>query len=97
MKETDKKLVYYGPHACQKCDKDGTKGTLIVKAGNGASEELEFDFTHNSHYPNHQWEKHICSKKNRKAVSMGSIKTTKKTKSSRENGKKGGRPPLPKE
>ncbi len=60
MDKTDKSLVYYGPHPCQKCDSDGKKGTLIVKAGDGASDELEFDFVHGSQYPNHEWKKHIC-------------------------------------
>ena len=58
VKFTDKKLVYYGPHPCQKCDPKGTKGTMIVKAGNGAQDNLEFDFTHNCQYPNHTWRKH---------------------------------------
>jgi len=40
----DISLVYYGPHACQVCDPIGTRGTLIVKAGNGAPDHLEFDF-----------------------------------------------------
>jgi hypothetical protein len=40
----DPRLVYYGPHPCQKCDPLGKKGTLIVKAGNGAPEYLEFDY-----------------------------------------------------
>lgn len=63
----DKKIIYYGPHPCQKCDADGTKGTLIVKAGPGTSKEsnkkfekMEFNFTHDSHYPNHVWKKHKC-------------------------------------
>ena len=37
-------LVYYGPHPCQNCDKDGKKGTMIVKAGNGAPGNLAFEF-----------------------------------------------------
>lgn len=90
--KTDKKLVYYGPHPCQKCDKGGSKGTLIVKAGNGAPDELEFDFTHGSHYPNHQWIQHSCTTKNLTAKKLGSIKTQRKSKVSAENGKKGGRP-----
>jgi len=53
-------LVYYGPHPCQKCDPKGKKGTMIVKAGNGASNKLQFDFVHGSHYPNHQWQQHKC-------------------------------------
>lgn len=92
INKTDKDLVYYGPHACQKCDMDGKKGTLIVKAGNGSSDELEFNFTHDSHYPNHEWKQHVCSDKNTIASKLGSIKTEKKSKSSAENGKKGGRP-----
>lgn len=88
----DSKLVYYGPHPCQKCDPEGVLGTLIVKTGNGASDELEFDFDHNSHYPNHTWKQHVCSTKNRRAQVIGSSKTPKKASSSRINGKKGGRP-----
>jgi hypothetical protein len=61
MNKTDKKLVYYGPHPCQKCDPTGKLGTLIVKAGNGAPDNLEFDFAHDSHYPNHIWKKHKCT------------------------------------
>lgn len=41
---TDKNLVYYGPHPCQICDKAGLHGTMIVKAGNGAPDDLEFDY-----------------------------------------------------
>lgn len=85
-------LVYYGPHPCQRCDKNGKNGTLIVKAGNGAPSDLEFNFTHDSHYPNHIWQEHVCSDKNTTAVRLGSIKTPKKSLSSKENGKKGGRP-----
>ncbi len=92
IKETDKNLVYYGPHPCQKCDKDGQKGTLIVKAGNGAPDHLEFDFVHDCHYPNHVWKQHACTATNRIASKLGSVKTKKKAKSSKENGKKGGRP-----
>lgn len=60
MKKTDKNLVYYGPHPCQKCDPTGKRGTMIVKAGNGAPDNLEFNFTHGSHYPNHKWKGHKC-------------------------------------
>lgn len=58
--KTDIKLIYYGPHPCQKCDPSGKKGTMIVKAGNKAPEYLTFDFIHGSHYPNHVWKKHKC-------------------------------------
>ncbi len=51
-------LVYYGPHPCQKCDPFGKLGTMIVKAGNGAPDDLEFDFDHDCNYPNHIWKKH---------------------------------------
>lgn len=54
------KYVWYGPHPCQKCDADVKKGTKIVKAGNGAPDDLEFDFVHDSQYPGHKWSKHIC-------------------------------------
>lgn len=54
-------LVWYGPHACTKCDLDGKKETMIVKAGNGAPDDLEFDFVHDSQYPNHIWKKHHCA------------------------------------
>lgn len=40
----DKDTVYYGPQPCQTCDKDGKKGTLIVKAGNGAPDSLQFNY-----------------------------------------------------
>lgn len=62
MDKKSKKLVYYGPHSCQKCDKSGKKGTMIVKAGNGAPDSLEFNFNHGSHYPNHVWKRHQCKK-----------------------------------
>lgn len=60
--KTNKNLVYYGPHPCQKCDPDGKKGTMIVKAGNGAPQTLQFNFTQGSHYPNHKWKSHNCEK-----------------------------------
>lgn len=62
MSFRNKSLVYYGVHPCQRCDKDGKNGTAIVKAGNGASEKFEFDFVHDSYYPNHVWKKHKCIK-----------------------------------
>ncbi len=41
----DKSLVYYGPHECRVCDKIlGEKKSRIVKAGNGAPDDLEFDY-----------------------------------------------------
>lgn len=63
---TDKNLVYYGPHPCAKCDPDGKKGTMIVKAGNGAPDDLEFDYPKDKDmgiiYPNDRpdwiWKKH---------------------------------------
>ncbi len=88
----DNSLVYYGPHPCQKCDRDGKLGTMIVKAGNGAPDALEFNFTHGSHYPNHEWRRHICDGKSIRAMAMGSASTPKKSKSSARNGKLGGRP-----
>lgn len=51
-------VVWYGPHPCQMCDIDGKKGTMIVKAGNGADDSLEFNFVHDSQYPNHKWIRH---------------------------------------
>jgi len=57
--KTDKKLVYYGPHPCQECDKDGAKGTLVVKAGNGAPKNLVFNYPKEGvPYPNYFWKKH---------------------------------------
>ena len=69
MKFTNETLVYYGPHSCQKCDKDGKKGTLIVKAGNGAPDNLEFDYpagkptgiTYPNDEPDWYWRRHLCS------------------------------------
>lgn len=69
MKKEDKKLVYYGPHPCQKCDSDGKKGTMIVRAGNGAPDNLQFDYPKETHgastaYPNTHpkflWKTHKC-------------------------------------
>ena len=88
MKKDDKNLVYYGPHPCQKCDKRGTKGTLIVKAGNGVADSLEFDFPktlqHDKYpwaYPNNffgkkvKWEKHICIDITQKSVDTTDYET----------------------
>jgi hypothetical protein len=61
-KKEDRKLIYYGPHSCQRCDPTGKKGTMIVKAGNGAPDTLQFNFTNDSYYPNHKWKGHICLK-----------------------------------
>ena len=59
MAKTDSKIVYYGPHPCQKCDPEGTKGTMIVKAGNGASDKMEYDYPKvGIAYPNYKWPKH---------------------------------------
>lgn len=88
----DPNIVYYGPHPCQRCDKDGKKGTMIVKAGNGAPSDMEYDFNHDSNYPNHVWQKHVCSEKSLIAMKLGSKKTPKKSISSKNNGKLGGRP-----
>lgn len=55
----DKKLVYYGPHPCQECDKTGKKGTMIVRAQHG-KKVFAMKYTHNAQYPNHAWEKHVC-------------------------------------
>ena len=60
MKPTDKKLIYYGPHACQKCDPKGLLGTMIVRA-EYKGKVFQFNFTHDSHYPNHVWKKHSCT------------------------------------
>ena len=73
IKKEDPKLVYYGPHPCQRCDKDGKKGTRIVKAGNGAPADLEFDYPQKEAekipmtgypYPNNcselPWNRHEC-------------------------------------
>ncbi len=60
ISKTNKNLVYYGPHPCQKCDPKGKNGTMIVKAGNGAPDYLEFDFVQGSSYPNHDWKQHKC-------------------------------------
>lgn len=59
----NKNLIYYGPHHCQKCDKDGKKETLIVRAEKNGK-IFTFDFVHGSHYPNHIWKKykHVCKK-----------------------------------
>lgn len=63
------KLVYYGPHPCQKCDKKGKNRTIIVKAGNGAPDSFEYDYPLKDHeiqlqYPNTRpdwkWKRHKC-------------------------------------
>lgn len=59
-RKTDRSLIYYGPHPCQRCDPKGKFGTLIVKGSNPESDDLEFNFVHDSHYPNHIWQKHEC-------------------------------------
>lgn len=55
-----KDLVWYGPHSCKRCDPTALNGTMIVKAGNGAPDDLEFNFVHDSQYPNHVWVQHRC-------------------------------------
>lgn len=62
-KKADQSLIYYGPHPCQRCDPTGKHGTLIVKASAPQSSDLEFNFVHGSHYPNHIWKKHECGMK----------------------------------
>lgn len=89
----DQEIVWYGPHACQRCDHDGKNGTMIVKAGNGAPDDLEYDFVHDSHYPGHIWHEHKCGQ-NRNAKKLGSAKSKKKASAAKANGKKGGRPKL---
>lgn len=69
INKTDRNLVYYGPHTCQKCDKNGKKSTLIVRAGNGAPSYLQFDYPKEAEgistaYPNTHskltWKTHKC-------------------------------------
>ena len=55
-KITLKTATWYGPHECQTCG----KGTMIVKAGNGAPDSMQYNFTHGSNYPGHKWVKHVC-------------------------------------
>lgn len=50
------RFTYYGPHPCQKC------GVVIVKSEKFAPVGFEFNFVHDSHYPNHKWIKHKCQK-----------------------------------
>lgn len=74
MHKNKKSLVYYGPHPCRRCDPKGKKGTRIVKAGNGAPDYLEFDYSKKADdvktdgswpYPNtHKnlsWKRHKCT------------------------------------
>lgn len=67
VKLTDPSLVYYGPHPCS--DQNGNRKTgnfgcnaRIVKAGNGAPAELEFDFpAEGVAYPNYVFTPHVCA------------------------------------
>lgn len=72
----DPRLVYYGPHSCQKCDPHGTNSTAITKAGNGAPDSFQFDYPMTIGaamekgapfaYPNNEqgadsvWTEHVC-------------------------------------
>ena len=58
----DRSLVYYGPHPCEQCEKNGVIDTMIIKASYPAPADMQFDFDHDSHYPNHIWVKHVCKK-----------------------------------
>lgn len=49
-------VVFYGPHPCARCDK------MIVKGGNGAPDDLEFDSPEGGAYPNTVWQRHECAK-----------------------------------
>lgn len=47
-------VVWYGPHACNKC------GEMIVKSSfESGGMELDADDA-NHHYPNFRWQRHIC-------------------------------------
>lgn len=68
--KNDPSVVYYGPHPCKDTN-DGRKGCdqLIVKAGNGAPDYLEFNAQEAEGiiYPNthkgFKWTRHKCAKK----------------------------------
>lgn len=82
-KKADSSIIYYGPHPCHRCDPTGKYGTLIVKGSAPQSNELEFNFVHDSHYPNHVWKKHECLMKTNhmvpsKFASMGGKARAKK-------------------
>ncbi len=72
--QTNKSLVYYGPHPCQRCNKNSKNPARIVKAGNGAPDHLEFEYPEKAAeklkingfpYPNTHtdlpWRIHKCS------------------------------------
>lgn len=55
----NKTVIWYGPHACEKC------GQMVVKqAKESGGLELDAEFEH--HYPNYQWKKHKCHESTRK-------------------------------
>ena len=49
----DPKTVWYGPHECPVC------GSKIVKSSI-ESGGVMLDAPHDSQYPNHQWNAHVC-------------------------------------
>lgn len=51
----DPEGIWYGPHECNGC------GKLVIKKSLDQG-GLTLDAPHNHHYPNHQWEIHICEK-----------------------------------
>lgn len=53
----DPNVVWYGPHACNKC------GKMIVKSSfeTGGKELDAEDYNH--HYPNFRWHQHVCDPK----------------------------------
>ena len=51
---TDPDVIWYGPHECNGCGKQIVKSSIDTGG-------VALDFAHNSHYPNHVWEKHVCA------------------------------------
>lgn len=94
----DERLVYYGPYRCADTQTPRKKGNtgcdkMIVKAGNGASPELEFDAQKKPGiiYPNSaasslKWTPHVC--KGIKVTPKNIVKITRAAKRKLKNGRK---------
>lgn len=53
----DPKIIFYGPHACQKC------GALICRMGREFGTE-EYTYPEGPIYPNTEWVPHVCQQRN---------------------------------